>query len=123
MPVSTMWVRGKSRVRSPLPSLVTSTAAPSAAERKLAPVMPAPAQDAENDVARFARIARPMHLAAARLHVAFEGFEEFVQPRQGVVADGATLFAQRFEIAEARDGECAPAAEMRLQSPQRGAEL
>ena len=35
-----MWTRGRSAVRSPLPSLVTMTAEPVSAMRKFAPVMP-----------------------------------------------------------------------------------
>src|SRR5688572_28337129 len=40
MPASTMWMRGRVCVRSPLPSLVTMVVVPLSAIRKLAPVMP-----------------------------------------------------------------------------------
>src|SRR5580658_8195453 len=59
-----------------------------------------------------------MDMPAAGSHAGFEGLQQGVEPRQRIIANGTTLLAQRFEIAEVLRGVGAAQLEMRLETAQ-----
>ena len=69
-------------------------------------------QNAKHDLPCFGGIARPMHMTALRRHRTFELFEQFIEPRERVIANCAPLFPQGFLVAITLDSPGARQREM-----------